>query len=999
MAFTTIELCCIANDLEKEHLSSCVYQQKSAETQVVIAYGKQLLPKITRAFSIATSDDKLIELLTVILRQNWRFITERARALSYTALPNHPITVLLCSLAHYIAETKNKHLPRSAQPTAVMDLLMPSVYTESFHGDYPSLRPYYDTKQKQWVDIDIRQVVQTHILSRDARSLIPIQMLLEVSTDIDSQLLFNPYFDYQVHADELACLDADEYRRLMAHSRLTQAIFDAKRVYETCLNDQSNLLGHLRKLCTLLAHNDVDHGGTEIHAGESVYAAILVFSDYYQTLGEEKAKIPARLKAQLDYLLMLTSNKQINYDATEVVDTCIKIRRNAIEKCMAGSESILSEIALQGPSKQAHLEKSLLTFNAAKKALGDMLATGADQKGADKLEVSTAMFGVFKVQFLLENPDDMDTLRRISLSDTADLFQSSTIKKNFIRQIGSLQQLSYFVMEVSQDRARVVLSSIVLELSHSLLRKPANLLNFFTLLNTEGFSLVCDVLQPILPRIIGAFSDLSSMCTLLPLEHGSLLCQAYYRADKTKLMQFVQTASSFKTIFSYLSEPQCIEGYSLVKPRLYRFIPMTNDFSDLMMALTPKLRTEVYLTCKGVLTQAVLNNISLSILHAIFFYLEEPLRKDFCEGLKGKLTSVRQYFNMLNSLDGDNWVLFHSVLKDELLQLLSTPADFLPIFHSLPVDACTALIQQCKATPERFCKWDFSILLPHLMLCSRNLDAAYSLLESHLPQTGEQVFYVLKYFSRKHQEKVALALQTRLPVVVTTAMAFRETLKFLEESVRRVIYGIMKPFLPSMIQSEEDLHAVLVYLSLEQRTEVCLSIHDALPVLLVSMQSLVRVLRLLNERGQRLVYEIASGGATVPGAIGAIQDNCVFLQRLEAACISREGLLPLQSTGGIADDAVRERHQKLGCSLMRLELALVDCNPQDVKRYFQEIKARLRAGRSGFSFFKTNPENTLIRNLSQVTDGMSLRTLSEALPKEFPSGALAFRQVHRQATH
>ncbi len=158
---------------------------------------------------ILTQDNaSRIENLKHFLKTNWELV--KGSLLAYTALPMHPVTELLCDIAKYVAETE--------EPAAI-HFLMPGIACDSLN-----LKKYGNLDE-----MDLTEVLQTHVLGKDSSYLIPISILAK--EEINLAKIFNPYFDLDIHAKNSEYLSREELKRLSEHSSETTALYALREDY------------------------------------------------------------------------------------------------------------------------------------------------------------------------------------------------------------------------------------------------------------------------------------------------------------------------------------------------------------------------------------------------------------------------------------------------------------------------------------------------------------------------------------------------------------------------------------------------------------------------------------------------------------------------------------------------------------------------------------------------------------------------------------------------
>ena len=157
-------------------LSSAPRHLHFYERQVAV-YGQKVISEMSTISSSSENEVQLRNRLVSYLASNWDFV--KGNNLSYTATPNNGITTLLSEIAVLLSDSN--HAP--------LAILMPGV---SFEPTNPALYPYLDDEVKDAQDI--KRVLKTHILSRDARALIPLS-ILHIEDVLSAKRVPNVYFD------------------------------------------------------------------------------------------------------------------------------------------------------------------------------------------------------------------------------------------------------------------------------------------------------------------------------------------------------------------------------------------------------------------------------------------------------------------------------------------------------------------------------------------------------------------------------------------------------------------------------------------------------------------------------------------------------------------------------------------------------------------------------------------------------------------------------------
>ena len=170
--------------------------------KVSCAYWQLALADLDTILSSTEDESQRIDKLKEFLADQWQTIYNNS--FCYTAYPNSDYTQLICAIAQKITAFINKEndgTDENRRPVGVVKILMPGIKTENLYqaGDNEwstetsHLRPMWLKDQNRWQDIDIRIILNTHIVSQDGKSLIPLSVLEEVNSYVAHSELYKPY--------------------------------------------------------------------------------------------------------------------------------------------------------------------------------------------------------------------------------------------------------------------------------------------------------------------------------------------------------------------------------------------------------------------------------------------------------------------------------------------------------------------------------------------------------------------------------------------------------------------------------------------------------------------------------------------------------------------------------------------------------------------------------------------------------------------------------------
>ena len=480
----------------------------------------------------------LVSHLETFLAENWALI--QGTALCYTATHDTPITHLLCDVAEFVVNIKSGQM---------INVLMPTVATDSL---YPAIYPNLDPTTAA----EIKIILKTHIIGQNGQYLIPVTCITNYDDLVGFKPIDNPYYDVFEHSDSMAYLTEEEIQRLVQHSGLTESIDTAKKSLEIHSNDQNNLLGHLRTLCTQLEYNSVNGVGTELLAGAGASLPIFNFMSYYDHLdGEETARIPQTIRSEI------TAIKEFVSDQHKLgsIASCQVIRRQAIKSAMLGNEELLSSIGLKGAAKAASIAEAKKQLKESREELSKQVSDH-QYTGRDKLGITLDLIHHFNFFISFQSFQDLDLLKELTAEEIEAFCSHSLYKTSIIKAIQSLENLVILSIQLTPKKLKKFLQSLDPQLTQ----------NYFS--HGENFFI-----------------------TTLSLDQERRAI--YYQQFKDKLPLLIKTANDMK-VFSVITSEQGSILYNEIKPRLSSILTSLWDLPMALGSLNPEQRLEAFIVFK-----------------------------------------------------------------------------------------------------------------------------------------------------------------------------------------------------------------------------------------------------------------------------------------------------------------------------------------------------------------------------------------------------------------
>lgn len=793
--------------------------------KAVTIYTKKILAKLKMLLGSNVSYQELNFSLTTFLKENWKEI--KGNSLCYTALPEHPITLILCDVALFLVEDQVASAAHNA-PLNALKILMPTISTESIDNDFESLEPHRD-QSNVWQQVDLPYILKTHILSHDGLSLLPIRLLTKVSTE--TPLLQNPYYDYN-QVEMSPALNEEEKERLFEHSVSTKAIFDSQKRYETYLGDQSNLLGHLRQLCINLAFNSTHDAGTENLAGQGVYAAIIAFNAYYEAIGDEKIKIPPLVKHEIETLLSFASDSLANAIGTVSTETCVGRRREALLSAMAGCENELSEIALVGNSKAEQALQAQHQFDMAKQALSAALIS-KQISGVDKLPIQFSLLNKLNIHFTITTPADLQCLQRLSPRELERIFSSiPVLQDQFLRCFDRIENFILFILETSPNRIKAILSAFPLSITRHFLPRIENLIALLIPLDPERCQIICDTLKENFKAAAFAHS------------------LGYLHPEQARIVRNTMV-DRIQDVEDFLEVPPHQKIYALTKGIGPRIVKSINDVV-IFLRFVPVELWHVHLE---ELSHIILTPEDLSYLlkfqhttdaqEAIIGFIKNHIiRFISSEYTPGDLLNICKHF-LTNAIE----LSFVDTIKLHLPTSITSVHLLNSILHKLRVRTYPFFIESIMTLFPNLLKTtkDLGILLERL-----DPEQTYELvlnIKEELPRlifSLNDVFRILKLLDASIYELISDFIKEIFHQYIKTIPEFTHLLINLDPAQCQMISKINSTYIVNLFTSWNDISELLTHLDRENFNAIFLDLQDAIGTFISTETQLHEVLRYLD---------------------------------------------------------------------------------------------------------------------------------------------------------
>ena len=872
----------------------------SLKDTVLMAYSHHVLDNLLTVLTHPMGTTDMAAALKGILAENRTLVN--GTPVDYTALPEHDITRLLCDIAYVIAdELKLKPI----------EVLLPGICLESCRDGYDNIT----------ADTDLKTLLKTHIKGHGGTYLLPVKLVTELDLTAASTQLGNPYFDFSNPVGN-GYVDSDEFQRLVSHSSLTQAVFDAKQNYERLTSDTSTLLGQLKQLCNQLGVNMVGNLGREDNAGAGAYPAIIHFMEYYHQLDQaEKNNIPGALNQEINTLFSLVTDQTQN--ATANLSTCIATRRSELIKTMSGQDGVLNQISLSSTKKESRIEEARAQFDAAKASLINALERKTYTEGYDHFNLNTPLLSALGITIHIHSLADLNIIKALNPAEITSICSNPEIRQQIVTQLRHLENLVVFALEMSPDKLAAFLQVNRDELEDAFIRSPSDLSSLLISLDVEK----CSIILAAWPDIIKSSYDLIPVLQPLSPEQ----CTAVLIALKDTLPDIITSKKDLIYTLEHLSPEQYTTLLVALRDKLTTLIKSGEDLNHMIRPLNPEQRTAVLVALMDKLAEFIKSDRDLSVT---LRYLSSEQRSIVFNALRNKwpniIKSPDDLGRVLQLLSPEECTAILIVLKDTLPKLINSSYDLQNTLEYLSTEQCTILLAALRDKLTTFIKSGYSLYRMLQPLSPEQRTTVLVALKDILPkliESADDLKNTIEYLSPEQRSIVLDALKDKLPEIINSGYGLDSTLQYLSSEQRTIVLVALKDKLPEFINSSLELNHMLQPLNPEQCTAVLVALKDKLPNLIESGYDLRCMLKPLSPEKRTAVFDAMMD--KLPEIIKSGYDlNCTF-----------EYLSPEQRT--IVFDAIMDKLPEFITSGDDLKYTLEYLNPEQCTIVFDASRDKL----------------------------------------------------------
>lgn len=849
------------NRLERLNESELTFTERS-----ILEHLKHELHLLDKLLAPNKSEAQLAECIERYLVNHWEHVTHSH--LSYTAMPDHPLTLFCCDMANLLGDY------HAAPP---LQYLMPGVSVNSRTPDsYPDLKG------------STRGIVSHHIQSERGDYLIPLAQLTEMMTSTNDKLenlkFTNHYYDASLHTPDRVNLTENEIMRLTRTSAKARALYDAKITYDEIAFSDTNLLEQLRVLVFNLCSSE----SGETPESKAHLAIKKFLEGFYDKLDEDSLKaIPSDVTIELEKLRYFTKTQ--GPIASIELFTCIP--NNALIAAIQGKQMELATIPIVKikPEKET-INRALKDIDIASFKYNRHLQR--DQSNCDALGINAHYMdiNVDKINRFSSFEEFTEQFVGLTPPRITWLLNDRKYAKYITEMIGNIDNLCFITgTQLSADQIEALLQRAGNHLRDSFL-DARNLASMLTILNNKK-------------------------------------SHAVLRGLKDNLHTIINSPNDFIGVLKSLADEEQVFFLSLLSEKTVDKITMS--LTDLMHILRSLTETELSIFLNDTMSSKIINHIPLNELGILLAHYNEAQTKMLLDALKDNfpenyfgghdlsnvfkrigdakatilieaikdrlpenssiLHGAETYALTLNELNEHNKNLMNAAMFDHFTNMIKCGSDFACISSVLNEEDRSSLlitIQNRLSNIITDCE-DFSDVLSNLNEHQRAV--VFDAIKDKLPNmiTDAKSFNrVLKYLSAEQRTIIFEALgntfgditrhrddpgdilehlnksqrelffndiKNMLPKLITCTAYFNNTLKYLNDEQRLAAFNICEPSLKTQIDTGEGLADVLEYINDAQRAHTIQNFKNRLGNLDWDRKSFMRTVKLLNQTQRTLL--------------------------------------------------------------------------------------------------------------------------------------------------
>ncbi len=636
--------------------------------------------------------------LKAFLRENWALV--RGSCLCYTALPEAELTQLLIEIASDIARTESEWQSKQGlMPVSALTVLMPSIVSiESFADDIHHLgavavvsaKGREEGKFTEYEEVNLPQIIKTHIVSDDGQSLYPLRLLFKVNLEIEKIKLYNPFFCYE--QGNSAELNGAEMDRLFQHSDATRKLYDARLQYFAAKKDKGNLLGQMQLLAENLFFNSVEGMGKEEDAGAGGEAAIVAFFKFFKSLDIRESDLPGDLPLQLMKLRHCTAGGATEKEKKagikiKRIETCFQTRRNALLRAMSGHEKKLETFKVNKKKKTALIEECQheyeLTLKHCARAIRDKRYAGRDN-----LPLSLALLDKFDVMPQFDTKADLALIRHLPSETIGELLQREGVKEKLVATIGDCQDLIMLLLTLSSVQVGILLSYCFKHMYHfrGFFQNKAEIGALFSLLPEDKYKSALAACVPTLRKTIHHHEEcFIDLIKVLPTQKKIDVFQS--------LLDKLVNQDYFAKVFYILVQCSDYDDMARLCSLVSKYwtetfnVQSEHQLVSMISALSNEKRQAFYQALTPYLPQAVEH---LSTLIVLVKCLDETSRDELLKRMRDKLpqlvTDASKFKKLMWSMPYAKRKDFYQLFKPQFRQWIKVSDDVVDILTYMPKD-------------------------------------------------------------------------------------------------------------------------------------------------------------------------------------------------------------------------------------------------------------------------------------------------------------------------